>query len=108
MVAKLELLLAKTEEAVRSGFDNNDALLEEVLELRADVIDELTGLTEVSPEYKQMIRSICQHDQALVAHMESAKNQITASLNKLAQSKLSKQSYEQAYDAGSYFIDKKK
>jgi hypothetical protein len=108
MVSKLELLLVKTEEAVRAGFDDNDALLDEILDLRTDVIDELIGLTEVSSEHKRLIRSISDLDQVLIAHMESAKNQITASLNKLAQSKLHKQSYEQAYDTGSYFIDKKK
>jgi len=108
MTAKLELLQIKTEEAAKSGFVDNNDLLDEILTLRSEVLEDLAGQTEVTPAQKAILRFISEQDHVLVEHMESAKSQIAVSLNKLAQSKIHKQFYEQTYEAGSYFIDKKK
>ena len=108
MPTNLELLCDLTEKAAEIGFDRESGLLDELLALRAEVIAELSKQLEVSSEQKALLRRINQYDDVLLHHMESSRAKISSSLNKLAQSRVQMHSYEQTYEAGSYFFDKKK
>ncbi len=108
MLTNLELLCDITEKAADIGFDNDSGLLDELLALRSEVIAELSEQPEVSSEQKALLRRINEYDKVLLRHLESSRSQISSSLNKLVQSRVQKHSYEQTYEAGSYFFDKKK
>jgi len=108
MTAKLEQLHSATLSLASQEADGDTGQWNLLIGLRDEMLSELSNLSALTEKQKQMIREICEYDSILLQRMESVRDQAAASLEKLNQSKLQKNVYGQTYDAGSYFIDKRK
>ncbi|HUC91991.1 MAG TPA: hypothetical protein VMS09_08180 [Paenibacillus sp.] len=108
MATKLEQLHSATIRIAEHGVDGDAEEWNSLLALRDEALEELTALSALTGAQEQMVREISAYDSVLVEQMELLKEQAAASLEKLNQSKLQKNVYEQSYAAGSYFIDKRK
>jgi|GEM_PF-5903638 hypothetical protein len=108
MEMKLEQLLAMSGRLAQQMSDPTVEEWQELLRLRDDAIEELSRQSSVTDEQKRMLFELQRVDGILLMRMEKLKAETAAALHKIGQSKLQKQAYEQAYSAGSFFIDKRK
>ncbi|GKU76814.1 hypothetical protein [Paenibacillus sp. L3-i20] len=81
--------------------------LNELLELRDDVISKLSSISPLSLDEKEMLQEIRQYDNAIIGRMEFLKEEASQGLAKLKASQMQKNMYEQLSPSESYFIDRK-
>ena len=108
MLQQLEQLHRLTVQAATGHSETLPATIDSLLALRDEVLAGLSVQSVVSEEQKSLLRQIASYDAAVLERMETFKLDTSRALEKLNQSKVQKSSYEQSYDVGSYFIDKKK
>lgn len=81
---------------------------ERLIQLRENVLMELSNNKDVSEADKAKLRDIGTFDSLFTERMLQIKNEASDQLQKIQNFRFQKKMYEQAYSAGSYFIDKKK
>jgi len=104
----LERLRNETVRLASGSSDPTGEELECLLELRDVVLRELSAVASISDNDKRLLREIGSCDPAILKRLETLKNEAAEGIRKVNQIKAQKSVYDQTYEIGSYFIDKKK
>ncbi|XEC95381.1 hypothetical protein AB6A23_02040 [Paenibacillus tarimensis] len=89
--------------------DATQEQFEALIALRDEVLTELNQRSEISNDEKQILREISHFDKSLVHRMAAIRDEAADAIEKIQQSRIQKNAYEQGNAAASsYFIDKRK
>lgn len=107
MISQIDRLSDLTLEIVRNLEESTVEDLLVLVQYREDVLESLQLMDHVSEVDRSLLAEIYAHDRLLESRMTELLDEAARGLEKIAKTKVQKQSYEKLYAGESYFIDRK-
>jgi hypothetical protein len=106
--SKLDLLHSLTSELVTKIQEAEPEQLLQLVELREEVIQELSGMKDISQSVKEQLQFLGKCDVIILNRMNEIKDEAGSSVGKIKASRHQRRLYESNSVPDSYFFDKKK
>lgn len=104
-MSTVQVLYEKTLQVMSSIQIVTAEQLEELLELRDEVIAVLSQSPVISLEDKEYINQLTQFDEPIIKRMNVLKDEAAQGIKKIDNNRKQRSSYDAQYDGTSYFID---